>query len=68
MPTDIYVYLTRQLENCMIRFNLRIDPVSTQITNMQQTNNYDMGTQKIPNSRVYYSYKSESKGINADKR
>ena len=50
----------------MMRFNLRVGPVRTQMTNMQKMNNYDMIMQKIPNLHVCSSDDSESKRINAD--
>ena len=50
-----------------MRFNVRISPVRTQMTNTQKMNNYEMSTQNIPNSQVYYLEKKESKGINTNK-
>ena len=38
MPTVSYFYIARQLENFMMRFNLRIGLVRTQMTNTQQQN------------------------------
>ena len=66
VPTGSYLYLERQLEKFMTRFNMRVGPVRTQITNTQVMNNPEMGTEKIPNSHVYSSYKIESKIINTD--
>ena len=51
----------------MIISNMRVEPVRTQITNTQKTNNSLMSTQNIPNFRVCYLDESESKSINADK-
>ena len=51
-PTDSYLYLRRQLSKCMMRLNLRVGPVRTQMTNTQKINISDMNTQNIPNSRV----------------
>ena len=44
MPTDSYFYLTRNLEKCMMKFNMRVDPVRTQMTNTKKINNYEMST------------------------
>ena len=38
----------------MMRFNMRVVPVRTQMTNTQKKNNSEMSTQKIPNSHIYY--------------
>ena len=66
MPTDSYFYLEIQLDNCMIRFNMSVGPVRTLMTNTQDMNNYDMSTQNIPDSNVYYLDKRESERINVD--
>ena len=43
VPTDSYPYLSRQLAKCIMRFNLHVFPVRTQMTS----------TKNIPNSQVY---------------
>ena len=67
MTTYSYFYLSRNLEKCMMRFNLRIGHVITQITNAKKMNNSDRSTQKIPNSYVFSLDENKSKSINADK-
>ena len=52
MPNGSYFYLSRQLAKCTTRSNLCVGPVKTQMTNTQNMNNSEMGTQKIPNSNV----------------
>ena len=66
MPNDGDLYLSIYIEKCKMIFNMRVGPVITQITNTQKMNNSDMSTKKIPNSRVCYLDKSNSKSINTD--
>ena len=39
IPTDIYFYLAIQLSKCIMRLNMRVGPVRTQMTNMQNMKN-----------------------------
>ena len=57
VPTDIYVYLARQLAKYMMRLNSHVDSIRTQLTS----------TQHIPNSQVCSLDEIKSKGIIADK-
>ena len=50
----------------MMRLNLHVGPVRTQMNNTQRMNIYKMNTQKIPNSYVFSLYESDSKIINAN--
>ena len=52
MHTVSYFYLSRHLVTCMMRLNLRVGPVRTQMTNTQKKKNYEMSAQKITNLRV----------------
>ena len=38
-PTGIYLYIARQIEKCMMIFNLRAGPVRMQTTNTKNMNN-----------------------------
>ena len=67
MSTDSYFYLARQLAKCMMRSNMSVGPVRTQMTNTQKMNNYESSTQKMNNYRVYYLGDIKTKGINSDK-
>ena len=42
-----------------MRLNLNGDPVRTQMANMQETNNYEMSTQKTPYYNVHFKDESE---------
>ena len=53
MPTESYLYLSRQLANFMMRLNLHIGPIRTQMTSTQKMNNSEMSTKNNPNSHVY---------------
>ena len=66
MPTYSYLYLARQLENYMMRFNLCAGPVTNQINNTQKINNSEMSTQKMNSQHVFSSDERKSKNINAD--
>ena len=58
-PTEIYLYLSIQLDKCIVisdTFSLHFDPVRMEMT----------GTQYIPISQVFSSDESKSKGIIAD--
>ena len=66
MSTDSYFYLARHLAKCMMRFNIPIGPLRTQMTNMLNMNNHETSMQKIPNSHVCSLGESEPKSINAD--
>ena len=68
VPTDGYFYISKQLEKCMMRFNICIGPVSTQMTNTRKINSSDMSRQNIPNSQVCSLDNIESKRIKVDKR
>ena len=68
MPTYSYFYLSIQLVMCMMRFNIRVGPVRTQMTNMQNMNNSDTSTQKTTNLHVWSSDEGELKRINANER
>ena len=50
----------------MLIFNMRVGPVRLKMPNMQKKNNSEMSSQIIPNFHLFSSWKSESKGINAD--
>ena len=52
----------------MIRFNLHVGPVITQMINMQKLNNCEMSTQKTHNLYACSTENSESKRIKADER
>ena len=67
MPTESYLYLSIQLAKFTMKFNMRVVPVITQNIIMQNMNNSDMSTQKIPNLHVCYLDERESKRINVDK-
>ena len=67
MDIDSYFYPERQLVECMIRFNIRVGPVRTQMTSTERMNNYEISTQNIHRSCVYSLEERESKGINTDK-
>ena len=56
MPNDCYLYLTRQLEPCIMR-NSR-GPVRTQNMRTQRMSNYKMSTQNIPKFHVFSTDKS----------
>ena len=59
VPTDSYSYLSRHLDKCMMRFNMHVGPVRTQMTNMQKMNNYETCPQNMNNFQVYSLYESE---------
>ena len=59
MHTDIYLHLVIQLGNCMMRFNMCVGYVRTQITNRQKMNNSEISTKNIHNLHVCYSDESE---------
>ena len=40
---DSYFYLERHIYKCMMRLNMRVGPVRTQITNTQKMNNSETG-------------------------
>ena len=65
IPTDSYLYLARQLAECMMRFNVSVCSVRMQITKAKNMNNFETSTQKIPNLHVDYLGESESKIIDA---
>ena len=54
-PTDNYFYPEINISKCMLRLNLHVYPVRTQITNTQKMNKSEMSTQKTPNLHVYSS-------------
>ena len=49
-----------------MRLKSRVGPVRTQITNTQNMNIYEMNTQNIPNSHIYFFDESKPKSISAD--
>ena len=59
VTTDSYFYLSGHLTKCMMRFNMRVGPVRTQMTNVQKMNNSEMSTQNNPNLHVCYTDESE---------
>ena len=62
-PTESYLFIERNISMSMIRFNFHVGPVRTQMTKTQRMNNSDMSKKNIPNLRIYYMGKSESKRI-----
>ena len=50
-----------------MRFNMRIGPVRTKMSNTQKMNNYEIIPQKISDSHICSLDKSEAKSINGDK-
>ena len=56
-----------QIAKCMIRLNLNVDPVRTQLTRTQNMNISEMNAQNSPNMHVYSLDESKLKIINADK-
>ena len=58
LPTDIQFYLAIQLAKCMMRLNLHIGPVRTQMTTTQDMNNSEMSMHKINNLNVRSTDKS----------
>ena len=66
MSTEIHFYLAIYIEKCIIRFNICVSPVRTQMTNTQKMNNDEISTQNIPNLHVCYLEKVKSKRINAE--
>ena len=52
----------------MMRFNIRLGPVRTQITNTQKMNDSEMNTKNIRNLHVCSSYKSKLNMTKEDKR
>ena len=58
-PTESKFYLARHLSKCMMRHNLHVGSVRTQMTNTQKINISEMNRQNIPNLHVYSLDKSE---------
>ena len=65
-PTDSYFYVSRQLVKSIMRLNLHVGPVRTQMTNTQKMNIYEMNKQNIPNLYVCSLDESKPKRINTD--
>ena len=59
MPTDSYFYLSRNIENCMMIFNMGVVSIRTQMTSTQKMNNSKRITQNIPNLHFCSSNESE---------
>ena len=61
-PTESKCYLARHLSKCMMRHNLHVGSVRTQMTNTQKINNSEINTQKIFSLHTYYLDNNKSKG------
>ena len=49
-----------------MKLKSRVGPVRKQMTNTQNMNIYEMNTQNIPNSHIYFFDESKPKSISAD--
>ena len=52
LPIESYLYLSIHLAKCIMRLNMKVGPVRTQMTNTQKMNNSEMSTKNIPNLHV----------------